>query len=68
MRIMRGWTAQTSFAPAAWSALEMVQAKLSLSPTPVTRATLPLKSIGIMTLSPSRAASGILGTLTTPHV
>src|SRR5215470_13406750 len=48
MRTKRGWTAKASRAPAAQSAFEMNQAKLSLSPTPVTRATLPLKSMGIM--------------------
>ncbi len=48
MPTRRGWQANTIFAPAARKALAMNQAKLSLSPTPVTRATLPSKLIGIM--------------------
>src|SRR5262245_50996646 len=44
----RGWQASTTFAPAAWSDFEMNQAKLSLSPTPVTRAILPERSIGVI--------------------
>src|SRR5437773_1701261 len=45
---MRGWQARTIFAPAARRALLMNQANDSLSPTPVTRATLPVKSMGII--------------------
>src|SRR5439155_25886024 len=45
---IRGWQARTIWAPAAWRALAMNQANDSLSPTPVTRATLPLKSMGII--------------------
>ena len=44
----RGWQVRTIFAPAACKALAMNQANDSLSPTPVTRATLPLKSMGII--------------------
>src|SRR5262245_13131292 len=57
MFIMRGWQASTTRAPAAWNALAMYQAKLSLSPTPVTSATLPVISMGIMFFA-SRAPSG----------
>src|SRR5438270_13944746 len=45
---MRGWQARTIFAPAARRALAMNQANDSLSPTPVTSAILPLKSMGII--------------------
>src|SRR5262245_56011494 len=48
MPTIRGWQARTILAPAAASALAMNQAKLSLSPTPVTRATWPLRSIGVI--------------------
>jgi hypothetical protein len=48
MLTMRGWQASATFAPAAWSALEMNHAKLSLSPTPVTSASLPDRSIEVM--------------------
>src|SRR4051794_32055778 len=48
MPTMRGWQARTTWAPAAWRALLMNQANDSLSPTPVTRATLPVKSMGII--------------------
>src|SRR5262249_30861522 len=48
MLTMRGWLANTSLAPAACKLLEINQAKLWLSPTPVTRATLPARLIGIM--------------------
>ena len=58
MPTMRGWHASTTFAPAAWRVLEMYQAKLWLSPTPVTSATLPERSIGIMETSENDAARG----------
>jgi len=45
MLTMRGWLAKTSRAPAACKPLAMNHAKLWLSPTPVTRATLPLRSM-----------------------
>src|SRR4051812_8186573 len=43
-----GSHASTILAPAAWSAFEMYHAKPMLSPTPVTKAILPEKSMGIM--------------------
>src|SRR5215207_7871652 len=58
MRIMRGWQARTSRAPAACKALAMYQAKLRSLPTPVTRAVLPLKSMGIMAVARSRGNPG----------
>src|SRR5207244_7924847 len=51
MPLKRGWHEKTKRAPAALSALAMYQAKLSLSPTPVTSAILPLKSMGTMRAS-----------------
>ena len=48
MFIMRGWQASTIREPAAWRALAMYQAKLRSLPTPVTRAVLPVKSMGII--------------------
>ena len=48
MVIRRGWTEKSSRAPAACRCLAMCQAKPMSSPTPVTRATLPVRSRGIM--------------------